>query len=37
LKVLSMVAIGYPAEEKPGHGKEKLQYDKIHRNRYGKK
>jgi nitroreductase len=36
LKVLSMVAIGYPAEEKPPHEKEKLQYDKIHRNRYGK-
>ncbi|MDF1590159.1 MAG: nitroreductase family protein [Desulfobacterales bacterium] len=37
LKVLSMVAIGYPAEEKPGHGKEELLYDRIHRNRYGKK
>ena len=37
LKVLSMVAIGYPAEEKPGHEKEKLTYDKVHRNRYGKK
>jgi len=37
LKVLSMVAIGYPAEEKPGHEKEKLLYDKVHRNRYGGK
>lgn len=37
LKVLSMVAIGYPAEEKPPHEKEKLPYDKIHRNHYGKK
>ena len=37
LKVLSMVAIGYPDEEKPGHEKEKLQYEKIHRNRYGQK
>ncbi len=37
LKVLSMVAIGYPAEEKPGHEKEKLLYDKIHRNRFGGK
>ena len=37
LKVLSIVAIGYPDEEKPPHEKEKLQYDKIHRNRYGKK
>ena len=37
LKVLSMVAIGYPAEEKPGHEKETLTYDKVHRNRYGQK
>jgi nitroreductase len=37
LKVLSMVAIGYPAEEKPGHEKEKLLYNKIHRNRFGGK
>lgn len=37
LKVLSMVAIGYPAEEKPGHEKEKLLYDRVHRNRYGGK
>jgi nitroreductase len=35
LKVLSMVAIGYPAEEKPGHAKTELLYDRIHRNRYG--
>ena len=37
LKVLSMVGIGYPAEEKPGHGKETLPYEKVHRNRYGGK
>ncbi|MEW6670626.1 MAG: nitroreductase family protein [Thermodesulfobacteriota bacterium] len=37
LKVLSMVAIGYPAEDKPAHAKEKLQYDRVHRNRFGKK
>ena len=37
LKVLSMVAIGYPAEEKPGHAKSELPYDKVHRNHYGKK
>jgi nitroreductase len=37
LKVLSMVGIGYPAEEKPGHGKETLSYEKVHRNRYGEK
>jgi len=37
LKVLSMVAIGYPAEEKPGHAESELPYDKVHRNHYGKK
>jgi len=37
LKVHSMVAIGYPAEEKPGHDKSKLLYEKVHRNRYGTK
>jgi nitroreductase len=37
LKVLSMVAVGYPAEEMPGHGKETLPYEKVHRNRYGQK
>lgn len=37
LRVLSMVGIGYPAEEKPGHGKGTLPYGKVHWNRYGKK
>jgi len=37
LRVLSMVGIGYPAEEKPGHGKEILPYEKVHWDRYGKK
>jgi nitroreductase len=37
LKVLSMVGIGYPAEDKPGHGKETLAYGKAHWNRYGEK
>ena len=31
----SMVAIGYPAEKKPSHGKEELQYEKIHYDQYG--
>lgn len=35
LRVLSMVAIGYTAEGKPGHGNETFQYGKVHRNRYG--
>ncbi|MBW2094610.1 MAG: nitroreductase family protein [Deltaproteobacteria bacterium] len=37
VRVLSMVGIGYPAEEKPGHGKETLNYGKVHWNRYGEK
>jgi nitroreductase len=37
LRVLSMVAVGYPAEERPGHSKDELLYAKVHRNRYGKK
>lgn len=30
LKVLSIIAIGYPAEEKTGHIKEELQFEKVH-------
>jgi len=37
LKVLSMVAVGYPAGEMPGHTKDELLYDKVHHNRYGGK
>lgn len=37
LKVLSMVGIGYPAEDKPGHEKETLPYGKVYWNRYGEK
>jgi nitroreductase len=33
--VLSMVAVGYPAEEKSPHTREELKYEKVHRNRYG--
>ena len=35
LRVESVIAIGYPDEEKPQHPKEELQYQKVHRNRYG--
>ncbi len=35
-KVESMIAVGYPAEKKPPHPKEDLQYEKIHYNGYGK-
>lgn len=37
LKVLSIVAVGYPDEQKPPHPKEKLLYEKIHREVYGGK
>ena len=34
-KVDSMIAIGYPAEDLPGHPQEELQYGKVFYNRYG--
>lgn len=37
LRVLTIMAIGYPAEEKPGHAKDGLLYAKVHYNRYGGK
>lgn len=36
LKVASMIAVGYPAETKPPHKKEELQYEKMFLNQYGK-
>jgi len=35
LNVESIVAVGYPAESKPPHRKEDLQYEKVHYNGYG--
>lgn len=35
LKVEAMIAIGYPDEQKAPHGKEELQYAKVHHNVYG--
>lgn len=35
LEVESIIAVGYPDEDKSGHNKEKLPFDKIHRNTYG--
>ena len=37
LKILSMIAIGYPDEEKGGHPKSDLLFDKVSYNGYGKK
>ena len=36
MKVASMIAIGYPDEEKSPHGKEELLYEKVHSGIYGK-
>jgi len=35
LRVESIIAIGYPDEEKPPHSREELQYEKVHLNLYG--
>jgi nitroreductase len=35
-KVESIVAVGYPDEEKPPHKKEKLQYEVVHHDSYGR-
>ena len=37
LKVLSIVAIGYPDEEKTGHSKKELQFEKVFYDLYGGK
>lgn len=31
-----IIAIGYPDEEKPPHGKDELLYEKVHRGIYGR-
>lgn len=36
MKVESIIAIGYPDEKKPPHGKEKLLYEKVHADIYGR-
>ena len=36
MTVASIVALGYPDEEKAPHEKETLQFEKIYRNKYGK-
>ena len=33
-RVLSMLAIGYPNEEKQGHDEEKLDYHKVHYDKF---
>jgi nitroreductase len=36
MKVESIIAIGYPDEQKPPHGKEELLYEKVHNDIYGR-
>jgi len=36
MKVEAIIAVGYPEEEKPPHGKEALDYHKVHMDSYGK-
>lgn len=33
-QVEAVIGIGYPDEDKPGHSKDKLPYEKIHRERF---
>jgi nitroreductase len=35
LNIESIVALGYPAEKKPPHPRENLQYEKVHYGMYG--
>ncbi|MBN2059636.1 MAG: nitroreductase family protein [Deltaproteobacteria bacterium] len=37
MEIESVIAVGYPDEHKPGHKKEDLQYEKVHKNFYGKR
>jgi nitroreductase len=37
LRVESILAVGYPDEEKSPHLKQELQYQKIHRDHYGRR
>jgi len=36
IKVESIIAVGYPDEQKPPHKKETLKYEKVYLNSYGK-
>ena len=35
IRVLSIIAVGYPDEEADGHPKNSLLFNRIHRNRFG--
>ncbi|OEF96629.1 nitroreductase family protein [Desulfuribacillus alkaliarsenatis] len=36
LRVLSIIAIGHPEEQRPPYDEDVLQFEKVHRNQYGK-
>jgi len=36
MRVESIIAVGYPAETLPPHGKDELLYEKVHRDIYGR-
>ena len=37
LEIEAIIAVGYPDEQKPGHKREQLLFNRIHRNHYGHK
>lgn len=37
LEVEAIIAIGYPKEEKPGHAKDSLLYERVHYEKFGHK
>lgn len=36
LRAVAIIAMGYPAEEKAGHGKDELRFDAVFRDFYGR-
>jgi nitroreductase len=36
IEVESIIVVGYPDENKPGHKRENLQFEKVHRNFFAK-
>ena len=35
MRVLAIVGVGYPGESKAGHGRNTLEWGKVHRNQFG--
>ncbi|NJE07161.1 NAD(P)H nitroreductase [Thermococcus sp. M39] len=35
IKILCIIGIGYPAEEKPEHRKEEIMWERVHLNKFG--